>query len=162
MRRLLPSPVLSAALFVLWLLLRQSLSADTLLWGAVLSVGSVALTASLRPGRVRLKAPLTALRLLAAVFADMVVANVAVVRLILSKEPASAASGFVRVPLDLHDPGALAVLAVIICFTPGTTWAELSYDRKVLLIHVLATHRPEAVIAELKERYERPLKEIFE
>lgn len=162
MRRLLPSPVLSAALFVLWLLLRQSLTADTLLLGVALAVGSVAITASLRPGRVRFKAPLTVLRLLARVGVDMVRANVEVAWLVWRTPTARLRSQFVRVPLELRDPSGLAVLAMIVCATPGTTWAELSLDRRVLLIHVLPDHVAADVVATVKRRYERPLVEIFE
>jgi multicomponent K+:H+ antiporter subunit E len=45
MRRLLPSPVLSCALFVLWLLLSQSLGAATLLLGVLLALAVPVLTA---------------------------------------------------------------------------------------------------------------------
>ncbi len=162
MNRLLPSPVLAVALFGLWLLLRQSLSVDTLLWGVVLAVGSVALTRSLRPGRVRVGAPLTVLRLVFTVLADTVASNVRVMKLILTEGNSKLRSGFVRVPLDVQDPHALAVLAVIICAIPGTTWAELSVDRKVLLIHVLVPHGEAEIVTLIKNRYERLLKEIFE
>lgn len=162
MRRLLPSPVLSVALFALWLLLRQSVSLGTLLWGVVLAVGSVALTAPLRPGRVRLKAPLTALRLVGTVLLDMTLSNFSVMRLILTTPKARLGSGFVRVPLDLKDRNALAVLAVILTSIPGTTWAELSLDARVLLVHAVAPHDEAELIATIKRRYEQPLKEIFE
>ncbi|WP_227699269.1 Na+/H+ antiporter subunit E [Raoultella sp. 18105] len=46
--------------------------------------------------------------------------------------------------------------------TPGTSWAELSLDRSVLMLHVLELDSPEAVIGHIKQRYERPLMEIFE
>ena len=32
-------------------------------------------------------------------------------------------------PWMLRDPNALAVLAMIVCITPGTAWAEISLDR---------------------------------
>ena len=67
-----------------------------------------------------------------------------------------------RVPLDLRDPNALAVLAMIICLTPGTAWGELSLDRSTLLIHVFDVDDEQAFIAMVKSRYERPLMEIFE
>lgn len=162
MRRLLPSPLLSAALFVLWLLLRQSLALDTLLWGVALAVGSVALTSSLRPGRVRLKRPLAALRLAGVVTLDVVRSNLAVARVVLGTPAARMGSGFVRVPLELQDPNGLAVLAMIVFAAPGNTWAELSLDRRVLLIHVLVPHDDAAFIATIKRRYEQPLREIFE
>jgi multicomponent K+:H+ antiporter subunit E len=66
------------------------------------------------------------------------------------------------VPLEVRDPNALAVLAMIVTATPGTAWAELAHDRSVLLLHVLSLDDEAAVVATIKERYERPLREIFE
>ena len=39
--------------------------------------------------------------------------------------------------------------------------AALSDDRKYLLVHVLHLDDPDALIAEIKSRYETPLMEIF-
>jgi multicomponent K+:H+ antiporter subunit E len=160
MRRVLPSPVLSAFLFVLWLLLAQSASAASLLFGAILAVGTPVLTASLRPAEVRMRRPAVAVRLAGRVVADALHSNIAVGAAILRGRELR--SGFVRIPLDLRDPNALAVLAVIITATPGTAWAELASDRSALLLHVLAYGDEAEVITKIKARYERPLMEIFE
>ncbi|NMM76261.1 Na+/H+ antiporter subunit E [Acidovorax sp. SRB_14] len=162
MKRLLPTPLLSVALFVLWLLLNQSISAGHLLLAAVLAVAIPLLTAGLRPLPVRIRRPGVVLRLLLTVAADSLRSNAAVVRLLLRTGPAQHRAGFVQVPLDVRDPNALAVLAGIVCITPGTAWAELSRDRSVLLLHVLELHDAAAIAADIKQRYERPLMEIFE
>ncbi|MFY0583913.1 hypothetical protein ACN28S_65020 [Cystobacter fuscus] len=57
MRRLLPSPALSVALLLLWILLMQSLSAGTLVLGTALAVFWPAVTLGLRPTPVRLRRP---------------------------------------------------------------------------------------------------------
>ena len=67
-----------------------------------------------------------------------------------------------HVPLDVRDPNALAVLAMIVCLTPGTAWAELSLDRSMLLLHVFDLDDAAAIHRRHQERYERPLMEIFE
>ncbi len=51
---------------------------------------------------------------------------------------------------------------MIVCITPGTSWAELSLDRSLLMLHVLEVHDAEAIVQHVKTRYERPLMEIFE
>ena len=160
MRRLLPSPVLSLALFALWLLLARSTAPGTLLLGALLALAVPALTAPVRPRAVRLRRPLVALRLLAVLVADSLRSNLEVGRAILGRRQFR--SDFVRVPLDLRDPSALAVLAMMITANPGTAWAELAVDRSVLLLHVLAVEDEAAIVAHIKARYERPLMEIFE
>jgi multicomponent K+:H+ antiporter subunit E len=45
--------------------------------------------------------------------------------------------------------------------TPGTVSADLSSDGTKLLVHCLDADDPDAVVAEIKHRYERRLREIF-
>jgi multicomponent K+:H+ antiporter subunit E len=161
-RALLPSPMLSLALLALWLLLNRSLGAGHVVLGTLLALAIPRLTAGLRPLPVRLRSPWAALRLAATVFGDTVQSNLAVVRLLLRPGTRRHPAGFVRIPLDVRDPNALATLATIVCITPGTAWAELALDRSALLLHVLELDDPDAVTAHIKQRYERPLMEIFE
>lgn len=162
MKRLLPSPLLSVCLFVLWLLLSRSVSAGHLILAAILAVLVPLLTGGLRPLAVRIRRPGTVLRLGLRVMADTIESNLAVVRFLVFPSRRRHPSGFVHIPLELRDPNALAVLAMIVCITPGTAWAEISLDRSILLLHVLEVDDPQAIAARVKERYERPLMEIFE
>jgi multicomponent K+:H+ antiporter subunit E len=160
-KRVLPSPVLTVALFVLWLLLNPW-SPGTAVVAAVVAVVVPMLTGGLRPSPARLHHPLRIVRLIAVVAFDMTRAAFRVWWLLLTRRSAALPSAFVRVPLEITDPNALAGLAIIVCATPGTAWAELSADRKVLMLHVLEVQDEAAEIAWVKRRYERPLKEIFE
>ena len=162
MKRLVSSLPLSALLFVVWLLLNQSVSPGTLLMGAVLAVLVPLGTKSLRPGSVTMRKPLVAFKLWAIVMRDFVRSNIRVATLILTRRPRDIPSGFVQIPLDMRDPHALALLAMILCLTPGTAWAEVSRDRSMLLLHVFEIDDADAMVAMVKERYERPLMEIFE
>ncbi|MCP3138818.1 Na+/H+ antiporter subunit E [Pyxidicoccus xibeiensis] len=162
MKRLLPSPVLSCALFGLWLLLSQSVSVGTVLLGVAQALAWPVLTAELRPAPVRMRRPVAIARLVLNVAVDVVLSNFAVARAILTKRVKDIPSGFVHVPLEVRDPNALAVLAMIVAATPGTVWAELSLDRSVLLLHVLEVPDKAVVIETIKRRYERHLREIFE
>lgn len=161
-KRLLPSPLLSAALIALWLLLNQAVNAGTLLLGALLAVVIPLMTAGLRPTPVRMRRPGAALRLLGTVAHDVLRAGTTTAWALLTRPAARLGSAFVRVPLDLRDPNGVAVLAVITSLTSGTAWAEMSLDRSVLLLHVLQADDEAAVIHDIKQRYERPLMEIFE
>jgi len=162
MKRWIPSPMLSVALFVVWLLLNQSLEAATLIAALLLSIAVPLLTRSLRPAAVRVRRPGVALRLAGRVGLDMLQSALDVARLLLTRRSARIGSKFVRIPLDLRDPNGLAVLAMIMCLTPGTAWGEVSFDRSMLLIHVFDLDDEAAFAALIKERYERPLMEIFE
>ncbi|MBS0450284.1 MAG: Na+/H+ antiporter subunit E [Proteobacteria bacterium] len=162
MKRWLPSPILSLALFAVWVLLNQSLHPATLLLAAVLAVGVPLLTQSLRPKETSVKRPLVALRLTGHVMQDLLQSAWDVARLLLTRRTANIASHFIHIPLDMRDPSGLAVLAMIFCLTPGTAWAELSLDRATLIIHVFDLQDDAAFIELIKTRYERPLMEIFE
>ncbi len=80
MRRLLPSPWLSAVLFLTWPLLNQSWSLAQLTLGAVLALLIPWLTQALRPGLPRLRRPATIARLGLVVLWDIVVSNIEVAR----------------------------------------------------------------------------------
>jgi len=162
MKRLFPSPALSIALFVVWVLLNQSVHVATLLLAAVLAVGVPVLTRSLRPAHAVVRRPLLALRLGALVLYDLLVSARDVARLLLTRRTRDIRSHFVQVPLDLRDPAGLAVLAMIFCLTPGTAWAELSLDRSRLSVHMFDLQDDRQFIDMVKSRYERPLMEIFE
>ena len=162
LRRLVPAPLLSLALLGLWLLLNRSLSAGHIVLGTVLGVAIPLLTAGLRPLPVRVRKPGMVLQLAFTVVVDTTRSNIAVARLLLAPGSRRHPAGFVHVPLEVRDPNALAVLAMIVCLTPGSAWAELSVDRTMLLVHMLELGDADAVVADIQHRYERPLMEIFE
>ena len=68
---------------------------------------------------------------------------------------------FVWLPLELRNPYAISALASLITLTPGTLAADLTPDRRWLLLHVLDVDDEAALVAQLKRRYERPLAEIL-
>lgn len=162
MRRLIPAPALSVALLLLWILLMQSVDAGTLVLGTALALFWSAVTVRLRPAPVRLRKPFVMARLFCRVVLEMLRSNAQVAWAIITQRSRGTRSGFVLIPLELRDPNGLAVLAMIVTFTPGTAWAQLSADHRVLLLHVLAVPSEAKLVALIKQRYERSLKEIFE
>jgi multicomponent K+:H+ antiporter subunit E len=162
MTRLVPFPLLSVGLLVLWLLLNQTVSLGHLLLGSLLALaGGWALSALQLPkGRVR--RPGAILRLSSLVLADIVRSNIAVARIILGFGGRELTSGFVRIPIDLRTPYGLAALACIITSTPGTLWVNFDSAKGVLTIHVLDLIDESEWVRTIKDRYERHLLEIFE
>jgi multicomponent K+:H+ antiporter subunit E len=160
-KRWFPAPLLSATLFAVWLLLNNTLDPAHLVLGALLAIVVPWFTESLRPQRPRIRRPLVVVRLGLVVLWDIVLSNIEVARRILGPE-AAIRPAFVWLPLDLTDPHAIVSLAGIITMTPGTLSAELSPDGRHLLVHAFNVDDEAALIAQLKARYEAPLKEIFE
>ena len=91
---------------------------------------------------------------------DIITANLQVAKLILGST-AKLRPAFVEIPMLLEDELALTMLTSIISLTPGTVSADLSDDRKMLLVHGLDVPDPDALVAEIKQRYEAPLLEVF-
>lgn len=159
--RLLPHPWLSAVLWALWLLLVRSASLGHLALGALLAFTIPFLTRPFWevPPDVRRYGP--AFRLVPLFLWDVLVANIAVAALIVNprRTPRPA---WVVIPLDIRDPYAITTLANMISLTPGTVSSKLTPDRLQLLVHVVDTDDPEGEVNRIKQRYERPLQEIFE
>lgn len=162
MTRLFPYPVLSVALFAMWLLLNQSLAPGHLLLAFVLAIVGPLVTTALDSPRGRIRRPMSVIRLAAAVISDIIRSNIAVTRIILSSGHGNRISGFVSIPLTLQDQNGLAILACIITATPGTIWVSMDHARGILLLHVLDLVDEEAWVHLVKTRYERRLMEIFE
>ena len=162
MKRVLPAPLLSLALFALWLVLSQSLAIGHLVLAAAIALAVPVLSAPLRPLPVRIRRSGTVLRLIVAVAHDVVVSNWLVGARVLLTHRAPPRSAFVRVPLAVRDANALTALAIITTVVPGTVWSELALDRSALLLHVFDLDDETTFVVHFKDRYERPLMEIFE
>ena len=162
MKRILPAPLLSLALLVLWLVLNGAIGAGQVMLGLVLAIAVPILTAPLRPLPVRIRRPGTALRLFATVVHDVVASNLEVGIRVLRARRRPPHGAFVHIPLDLHDANGLAVLALITTIVPGTVWSELARDRSAFLLHVFDVVDEARFVTFFKDRYERPLIEIFQ
>lgn len=161
MRRLLPFPLASAGLLVLWLLLNQALSPGHILIGVIVAVVAAWPLAALEAPKARLGRLSAVVRLSNLVFADILRSNIAVARIILGLRRKRRSSGFVDVPLELRHPYGLAALACIITATPGTVWVDFDRTRGILTIHVLDLVDKADWVHIIKGRYERALLEIF-
>lgn len=161
MRALLPHPILSLGLFLASLLLSGSAAPPSLVLGVVMAIAAPQIMRALGNEPVRVRRPMSILRLAGLVFVDVIRSNVAVSHIILGRR-ADRVSGFIHVPLDLKDRYGLAVLAIILTSTPGTLWVEYEPRTGLLLLHVLDLVDEETWIHLIKDRYERRLMEIFE
>jgi multicomponent K+:H+ antiporter subunit E len=161
-RLFLPHPLLTILLIIVWQMLVNQIAAGSLLLGAVLGIIIPILTAPYWPDRPKLKQPLKIAEYVAIVLWDICVANVIVARIILFRRNSELRSTWVAIPLDLKSPEAITVLAGTITMTPGTVTSDVSSCGRALLVHCLDAESPDAVRDEIKHRYERRLKEIFE
>ena len=153
-------PILSVLLAAAWLLLNQSLAVPQLITAAVLAlVLPRLLHGFLGPG-VQVRSWRAVVRLAVIVLWDIVVSNFTVARIVLwpwsRPQPA-----WVPVPLDITHPTAITLFATIITTTPGTVSCVVDDERRLILVHALDCSDVAGAAAEMKRRYEAPLKEIF-
>ena len=141
LRRVFPSPALSITVVAFWMVMSSSFDLGQLVLGLLLGV----------------VIPLFAARL---VLWDILVCNLRVAAQVLGRED-KLKPGFIWVPLDIANIHGIAALTSFITLTPGTVSAALSEDRRHLLVHVLHLEDANALINEIKSRYEAPLMEIF-
>lgn len=158
---LFPHPLLTLLLAVVWTLLQNNISAGMVVFGIILGIIIPKITASWWPDRPSGIRPFKAIAYMMVVIWDIMVANVQVAWIVLTRPNSKLRPAWVVVPLDLRQPEAITVLAGTITLTPGTISADLSCDGHSLLVHTLDTDDPDGVRDEIKQRYERRLKEIF-
>ncbi|MGX9349573.1 Na+/H+ antiporter subunit E [Shimia sp. W99] len=159
--RLVPHPVLTLLLAVVWTMLQNDVSAGMVVFGIILGIvipWGTSIWWPDTPKGVRV-GKLISYTLL--VIWDIVVANIQVAWIVLTVPNSKLKPAWIVVPLELRQPEAITVLAGTITLTPGTVSSDLSDEGHSLLVHVLHTDDPDSVRDEIKTRYERRLKEIF-
>lgn len=155
-----PMPFHSLLLFVVWLLLNNSISLGQIVLAAFFAITIPLLVNGMRSEQPKLKKPMLAARYFLLVLYDILVANIQVAALVLG--PASRLRpGFVAVPIDLSTDVGITLLASTVSLTPGTVSTEVSEDRQWLYVHALHLDNEQDLINEIKQRYERPIKEIL-
>lgn len=161
MNRVLPYPLLTAALLIMWLLLTSFSVGQFLLGGVVALMASRAMTA-LQPWKPRIGRWRVIPKLAGIVALDILRSNIAVFSIVVQGRRRERVSGFVAIPLDLRDRTGLAMLSCIVTSTPGTAWVEYDPASGILLIHVLDLVDKDEWVTLIKHRYEAALMEIFE
>lgn len=157
--RWFPHPLVSVIVFFCWLMLAQSVAAGSLVFAAIIAI--------IIPRMVKPFIDCTpnihwlpAIKLLFVVLKDIVTSNIHVAKLVLGPTKNLHPKWF-RVPLDTDYEEVNALLAMIITTTPGTVSAGIDQERGDILVHALSTEDELAEIATIKNRYEKPLIEIF-
>jgi multicomponent K+:H+ antiporter subunit E len=145
-----------------WLVLNQSVAAGHLLIGVLLGLALGFAFGRLEPPPLRIRNRRRLLRLVLVVIGDIIQSNLSLFRNLISGKRRPVRSGFVTIPLQLTDPYGLAVLACIITATPGTIWMSYRAQQGLLLIHVFDLVDEAEWVRTIIERYETPLREIFE
>ncbi|RLJ36267.1 multisubunit potassium/proton antiporter PhaE subunit [Litoreibacter meonggei] len=158
---LLPHPLLTLLLAVVWTLLQNEFSAGMMVFGLILGTIIPWVTSVWWPDTPKSFQLGKMITYSIMVMWDILVANLQVAWIVLTVPNSKLKPAWIVVPLELSQPEAITVLAGTITLTPGTVSADLSDEGHSLLVHVLHTDDPDAVRDEIIIRYQRRLKEIF-
>ena len=160
-RWLFPHPFLTVLLAAVWVLLQNQVSAGMVVFGIALGIVIPAMTRAWWPDR---PTGLNLFRMTSytlIVLWDILVANVQVAWIVLTRPNDKLRTHWVVIPLELRSPEAITILAGTITLTPGTVSADLSDEGHELLVHALDIADPAEVRDDIKKRYEARLLEIF-
>lgn len=158
---LIPHPLLTFILAVVWMLLQNEISAGMSVFGVILGIlipWGTSIWWPDTPKGFRIGRMISYSFL---VMWDIIVANIEVAWIVLTVPNAKLKPAWIPIPLELRAPEAITLLAGTITLTPGTVSADLSDKGHSLLVHVLHTEDADAVRDDIKTRYERRLLEIF-
>jgi multicomponent K+:H+ antiporter subunit E len=158
---LLPHPVLTLILALVWMLLQNDVSAGMAVFGVILGIIIPWGTSVYWPDTPKGFRLAKMISYSLVVMWDIVIANIEVAWIVLTVPNAKLKPAWIVIPLELREPEAITVLAGTITLTPGTVSADLSDQGHSLLVHVLHTEDPDAVRDDIINRYQRRLKEIF-
>lgn len=159
--RIVPHPLLSLTLVLVWLALVNTFTLGNLILGVVIGIAVPMLTSAYWPDRPKIARPLKIAEYMLIVLWDIIVANVQVAAIILFRRRSEIRSHWIPISLELTSAEAITVLAGTITMTPGTVSAMLSADGGCILVHCLHSDDPDEVRDGIKARYESRLKEIF-
>ncbi len=157
---MLPYPLLTISLLLMWLLLNGFTPGHFVL-GTLVAVFASWAMASLRPDKPKIRKWHLLPKLIVIVLLDIIRSNIAVATVLLFGRKKGRHSAFLTIPLEIEDRTALAVLAVILTSTPGSAWLEYDQHDRTVLLHVLDLIDEAEWIDLIKNRYEKLLMEIF-
>lgn len=92
---------------------------------------------------------------------EILISNIRLTITILSPKP-KLRSAVVGVPLDLKSDLGIVILAHLITLTPGSLSLDVSSHKKYLYVHVYDLDDPDLFIKEIKDKFERRVREILE
>jgi multicomponent Na+:H+ antiporter subunit E len=155
--------LLVAILALLWAAITGNFSGLNLLFGAMIAGVPVLLLRNKVVSKGLLRRSLRAGSLLLLFLRELMISAFRVAVLVLRPDmSAHIRPGIVGVPLTVRSDAEITLLANMITLTPGTVSVDVSDDRKTLYVHALVITDRQALIDEIKNGFERKVREVFE
>ena len=136
--RLIPHPLLSLTLVLVWLGLVNTFTLGNLILGSVFGLAIPMLTAAYWPDRPAIARPLKVAEYVLVVLWDIIVANVQVAAIILFKREPTIRSQWITIPLELKSSEAITVLLDLWRMAVGPDDADRILALDTMVINVIA------------------------
>lgn len=137
-----------------------------LFFGLVIAAGLIALFRGFLHRDMSATPPVRPRRLLAfipffgAIVWEIIVGTWTVARIVLHPRPRNR-PGIIAVPLGERTEAGVAISALAVSLSPGSSLIEIDWDRRVMLLHSLDASDPDDVRAALQRFYERYQRAVF-
>jgi multicomponent Na+:H+ antiporter subunit E len=150
---------LNLTLAFVWCLLQNELTLQQFIIGYLIGAGIMLFFIRVFHDELYFRKVSLGLRLLGFFIKELLVANWAVVKQVLSPR-LDIRAGIIAYPLELQNDILITLLANMITLTPGTLSVEVSPDRRFLFIHILDIADIEEEKRKIKDGFERYLQRL--
>jgi multicomponent Na+:H+ antiporter subunit E len=148
------------ALAVLWAAVMGDIDAANLVTGFVLAYLVLWLSRPMLGGTSYFRKTPQAIGFTLFFVKELVISNVRVAHDIVTPK-SHMRPAIVAVPLDVTSDEEITMLANVVTLTPGTLSLDLSEDRRTLYVHGMFVDDPEAFRRDIKEGFERRVRELL-
>ncbi len=157
------APFIIVILALLWAAMTGSFSGINLLFGGLIGGLAALLLRRFLPHSGSLRRTGRILSLLGLFLYELMASAVRVAVIVLRPDMSKVIQpAIVAVPLAVKSDIEITLLASLVTLTPGTLSIDVSQDRTTLYVHTLVLGDRNAVIADIKNSFEKKVLEVFE
>lgn len=151
--------LLNLSLAVTWMLLKNSYQPFNFFVGYTIGLIIIFIFRRFFNSRFYINRVIAILHLLIVFIKEVVLSNIAVLKIILSPKLIMK-PGIFALPISLKRDWEIYILSCLITLTPGTLVMKVSNDQKTLYIHAMDIPDIEESISGIKNGFERLIKEV--
>ncbi|WP_243290475.1 Na+/H+ antiporter subunit E [Bacillus sp. FJAT-47783] len=151
--------LLNSFIAFIWMFLHNSYSTSSFLVGYMIGLLIIFGLRRFFPRRFYLCNVLAVINLVLIFFKELILSNISVLKVILSPK-LNMQPGIFALETSLKKDWEITLLANLITLTPGTLVVDISDDNKTLYIHAMDIDDVEQARNDIKNSFERAIKEV--
>lgn len=144
---------------IMWMFLTSVWDVVAFTKGYILGLVILFILRRFLPTRFYLSNVFAIVRLFFLFIKELLLANVAVIKSVLSPK-LTMKPGIFALPTELKSDWEITLLSCLITLTPGTLVIDVSDDKKLLYIHAMDIPDTDEVIKQIKDSFEKAIMEV--